>query len=261
MPELPEVEVTCRNVARWLEGRRLARLDVLDEAALKAGDPAAVAGVVIGRPHRRAKLCLVPLGEHVLVVHLRMTGKLVRGAPGRRPPRLRLIPESGPTVVFEDVRRLGQAWLLPATTLPAFLERHAPGAEPWPGRSGGAWLAEALQGKRGPIKPALMDNKRVSGIGNIGASEACWRAGVSPERPVQGISRDEFGRISDGVRGWIEDTIAAEDGEEIVYLQHGGDNPFHVYGRAGEPCPRCGAPIQRTTQSGRATFSCGGCQA
>ena len=260
MPELPEVEVTCRNVARWSAGRRVVGLRVDDPAVLRAGDPAAVEGGLVGPARRRAKLCLVPLGAHVLVVHLRMTGKLVRAAAGRRAPRLRVLLDDGTAIAFEDVRRLGQAWLIPEAELASFVATHAPGAEPWPAPRDGPWLQRALAGKRGPVKPALMDGRRVSGVGNIGASEACWRAGVAPDRAVPQLTAPEWSRLMDGLRGWIEDTLAAEDGEEIVYVQHGGPNPFRVYGQAGAPCPRCASPIERVVQSGRATFRCPGCQ-
>jgi len=261
VPELPEVEVTCRNVARWTQGRRLVRLEVSDPDVLRCGEPAAVAGVRIGPARRRAKLCLIPMGDCVLVVHLRMTGKLVRAAPGRRPPRLQLVLEDGSAIAFEDVRRLGQAWLIEADLLEAFLRVHAPGAEPWPETRDGVWLQAALAGKRGPVKPALMDGARVSGVGNIGASETCWRAGVAPERRVPDLSPGEWDALIEGLRDWVEDTLEAEYGEEIVYVQHGGPNPFRVYGQQGAPCPRCTAPIVRTVQSGRSTFACPRCQA
>jgi len=261
VPELPEVEVTCRNVARWTSARRVRELAVDDPAVLRSGDPTSVVGANVAPAYRRAKLCLIPLGTQVLVVHLRMTGKLVRAGPGRRAPRLRLTLDDGCVVVFEDVRRLGQAWLVLDAELPGFLATHAPGAEPWPVVRDGEWLRAALSGKRGPVKTALMDGRRISGVGNIGASEACWRAAVDPQRRVPDLSPPEWSRLMDGVRGWIGDTIAAEDGDEIVYLQHGGVNPFHVYGRAGAACPRCGAAIARLVQSGRATFHCAGCQA
>lgn len=261
MPELPEVEVTCRNVARWSEGRTLVRLEVSDPDVLRCGDPAAVAGVRMGRAWRRAKLCVIPMGESALVIHLRMTGKLVLAAPGRRPPRLRLALDDGSAVAFEDVRRLGQAWLLDGAELTGFLRTQAPGCEPWPEARDGAWLQSVLAGKRGPVKPALMDGTRVAGVGNIGASETCWRARVAPERRVPDLSPGEWTALIDGLRGWVEDTLAAEDGEEIMYLQQGGANPFRVYGQPGAPCPRCATPIVRSVQSGRATFACPACQA
>ena len=163
-------------------------------------------------------------------------------------------------MVFEDVRRLGQAWLLPEAALGAFLAERAPGGEPWPMPRGGAWLQAALAGKRGPIKPALMDGTRISGVGNIGASEACWRAQVPPDRAAPALVPGDWERLMAGIRGWIDDTLEAESGAEVVYLQEGGDNPFSVYGRAGQACRRCAAPIARSVQSGRATFHCPACQ-
>ena len=260
MPELPEVEVTCRNVARWTAGHRLARLAIDDPAVLRAGDPSVLGDVRVGPAFRRAKLCVIPLGKHVLVIHLRMTGKLVRFHPDRRAPRLRLILADGPTLAFEDVRRLGQAWLLEAPSLDAFFQVHAPGAEPWPEPRDGDWLRAVLAGKRGAIKPSMMDGSRISGVGNIGASESCWHAGLAPERPVPSLDAQDWARLARGLTEWIEATLAAEDGDEIVYVQHGGANPFQVYGRAGDPCRRCGRPIVRSVQSGRATFACAGCQ-
>jgi formamidopyrimidine-DNA glycosylase len=236
MPELPEVEVMARNLARWTRGRTL------------------------GAAHRRAKLCLLPVGDDVLVLHFRMTGKVVPDRERPRPPRLRLRLDPGPNVVFEDVRRLGDAWLVPAGDLSGFLEQHAPGPEPWPSPREGAWLARRLGRGRAAVKPALLDGRRLSGVGNIGAAEACWHAGVDPRTPLSALSPRQHDALMTGIRTWIEDTLAAEVGQEIVYVQHGGPNPFRVYGRAGAACPRCGHPVGRLEQSGRATFWCPGCQ-
>jgi formamidopyrimidine-DNA glycosylase len=261
MPELPEVEVMTRNLALWTAGGRLRRLEVVDPRVLQAGAPESVAGVPFGTPRRHAKLCVLPLGErHALVLHFRMTGKIVVESAGRARPRLRLHRHEGPPIVFEDGRCLGQAWLLHVGELPAFVAKHAPAPEPWPQARSGPWLAACLAGKRAGIKAALMDGRRVAGVGNIGASEACWRAAVDPTTPVPALEPVQWTALMAGIRGWIDDTLAAETGDEIVYLQHGGRNPFQVYGRAGEPCPRCGAGIERLAQAGRSTFWCAGCQ-
>jgi formamidopyrimidine-DNA glycosylase len=188
MPELPEVEVMTRNLARWTAGGRLDRLDVIDPRVLQTGLPESVAGAHFGPPRRHAKLCVLPLGErHVLVLHFRMTGKIVVDSAGLARPRLRLLRDGRPPIVFEDSRCLGQAWLLYGDELQVFLAKHAPAPEPWPRPRDGRWLAACLAGKRAGIKAALMDGRRIAGVGNIGASEACWRARVDPATPDRGI--------------------------------------------------------------------------
>jgi formamidopyrimidine-DNA glycosylase len=124
----------------------------------------------------------------------------------------------------------------------------------------GAGLVAALGGKRA-IKVALMDQDRLAGLGNIHAAEACFRAGVAPQRPGASLSPAEWERLAAAIVAQLEATLAGVDpAEELQYVSEGGDNPFAVYGREGEACPRCGGAVAAETQAGRTTFWCPSCQ-
>jgi formamidopyrimidine-DNA glycosylase len=259
MPELPEVEIMARNLERWTCGLRLSRLEVVDPRVVAGGDPRRAVGHQVRRAWRRAKYAVLDLDDvgH-LVFHFRMTGKVVARSSVAG---ARLWFQAGDQVVgFEDARCLGQIWWVDAGEIGPFFADRGLGPEPWPEPRDGRWWAAQLQGLRGPIKPALMRQDRVAGIGNILGSEACWRARLHPATPVPTLSDADWAQLAAAVHQTIEHTLQAESGEEIVYVNQGGLGSFTVYGRAGEPCPRCGGSIQRMVQSGRGSFFCPGCQ-
>ena len=269
MPELPEVEIMARAMDRWTRGRRLVSLQVQDPTVLSGG-ALSVAGATVRGTRRRAKYVLVDLGAYCLVMHFRMTGKVVALASGeseRAATRLclQLAGEGPQRVCFVDPRRLGATWIVPAGEVDGFFLRRNLGPEPWPERHDGAWWAQALAGLRGPIKPALLCQDRVSGLGNICASESLWRAHIDPRTPVPAMTGAQWERLAAVVPAFIDEVIETEgalhdQAGELSYVNMGGPNPFAVYGRRGQPCPRCGAGLERLVQSGRATFWCPGCQ-
>lgn len=267
MPELPEVEIMTRALGRWIAGRRLAAVDVRDpklELDERAGRR--LAGQVAERAWRRGKYAIVDIAGVHLVLHFRMTGRLQRRDPGQAPAastRLSLVLEGGAAVDFVDPRRLGTVQLLDDAALGDRLSRLGP--EPWPERHDGAWWRERQAGLRGPIKPALLRQDRVAGIGNILACEGLWRAAIDPRRRVPSLADGEWDALATAIPDAIDAVIAVEEPRHdahgsIVYVNQGGDNPFAVYGREHEPCPRCGHPIARRVQSGRGTWWCPGCQ-
>ena len=107
-----------------------------------------------------------------------------------------------------------------------------------------------------------MDQARVAGLGNIAGSEVCFRAGLDPRTPADRLRGHHWQAIGAATRGWIEHTLAAEQGGEIAYVAEarGAPSPFLVYGREGQACPRCGQGLRRIVQARRSTFFCGGCQ-
>lgn len=262
MPELPEVEIMTRNLGRWTQGRTLAQAELIDPTLLQEGDLSALTGTSIGPARRRGKYTILDVGpERMLILHFRMTGKVVLERPGeRRRPRLRLRLTDGTAVIFDDTRRLGQAWVRPRTDEDAFFNARKLGPEPWPEPREGAWWRARFQGARGPIKPALMQQHRVAGLGNIAATEICWRARIDPRRPVPELEADAWDAVAAAVPAFIAHTLDTESGDEIHYLSQGSASPFLAYGRGGAPCRRCGAPIARFTQSGRVTYWCPPCQ-
>ena len=143
--------------------------------------------------------------------------------------------------------------------LDSVIRRVGVGPEPWPEYRSGAWWKERLNGLRGPIKPGLMRQDRVAGLGNIAGSESCYWAGLDPRRLVSSLTNEEWDSLAMGVRRYIETTLDAESDRELVYVTQGGDNPFQVYGqRTG--CPRCEQAVDIIRQSGRTTWFCKGCQ-
>ncbi|MGB0638986.1 MAG: Fpg/Nei family DNA glycosylase [Myxococcota bacterium] len=260
MPELPEVEIMARNLHQWLVGSVIQRVDVLD-AKFDAEALSSIEGSTVVRAWRRAKYAVVDLdSDHHLVFHYRMTGKTVLDPTGRRKARLRLVPEQGCPVAFEDTRRFGEVWVLPSDQMEAFFEQRKLGPEPWPVVRDGSWWSERLSGLKGEIKPALMKQDRVAGLGNIIASEVCYRACVDPRKPVAHLQAEDWQEIAQAVRLVIDRTLVSDGGDEIMYVNMGGENFFAVYGREGSACQLCDTPIERITQSGRSSFFCPNCQ-
>jgi formamidopyrimidine-DNA glycosylase len=260
VPELPEVEIMTRNTRRWLSGQTLVSLDVLDDKLLSSVSAATLSGMEIGEARRRGKYLCLPVGEQVLILHFRMTGKVVLETTPRRYVRARL-RTAAHTVAFMDTRRLGCAWILPATGLSAFFEAIPLGEEPWPMVRNAEWWAARLAGIRSAIKPAMLRQERIAGLGNIAAAEICHRAKLHPARLVPSLTSADYAAIATATPAFIDQVLAVESGPEIHYVNEGAATPapFLVYGRQGEGCA-CGGTVARTVQSGRATFFCPACQ-
>lgn len=272
MPELPEVEIMARNLRRWAVGRRIVQARVecrrLASPPLTAWVRTLPARVTAVR--RRAKVVLLHTDTHILAFHFRMTGKVVAAAPEDR-AHVRLVlsldGDGPPAVVFDDPRRLGTVDAYGGKTVAdGVLVKSGLGPEPWPEARDAGFYEERLGASRSAIKVALLDQKRVAGLGNIAASESLWRARIDPRlRPAQ-LSSSQWSALAAAVPAFIDDTIARESGDEIAYVNSrpgsgtGVESPFDVYRRDGSPCPRCGATIERFVQSGRSTFWCPPCQ-
>ena len=255
MPELAEVEIARRALEARLVGRGPVRPVLRDPRLLRTPDLGPAASVLAVR--RRAKWLVLDLGAWCWTLHLRMTGRLTRSdGPGIRAV---LQPSDGPPVYFEDRRCLGELHGLPRDRLAGWLEARALGDEPWPDARPAAWWQARLGSLRSPVKVALMRQDRVAGLGNIAASEILWRARVDPALPARDVSPQAWDTIGRETVAHLDHLLAVEDAD-ITYVTQGGDNPFQVYGREGEPCPRCGDRIGRQVQSGRSTFACGSCQ-
>jgi formamidopyrimidine-DNA glycosylase len=278
MPELPEVEVLRRTLVPYLEGETVTRVEVRAERLREPLDAAAFARDAAGRRvlglRRRAKYLLVDLdGGTTLVVHLGMSGRLTvrqAGDAAARPHEHLVVHlASGRRLSFVDPRRFGQAFTLPTAALGDDRRFRHLGVEPLPAGEGGGLdgelLRRAARGRSGPVKPFLMDATVVVGVGNIYASEALFDAGIHPKRSVARISAARWRCLAEAVRRVLERAIE-QGGTTLNDFQDAAGNAGYfqvslaVYGREGEPCPRCGTPIRRLTQVGRATFYCPKCQ-
>jgi formamidopyrimidine-DNA glycosylase len=274
MPELPEVEIAARNLRRWAEGRRVESAQA-DPAARRLFRPGSAAGFVrevAGRSvesvHRIGKQLLVTLSGNPplgVVSHLGMTGKWVRRGPGDPPPshsRARLFLEDGAVLHYRDPRLFGRLRLVPGARFAEVPEVAALGPDPLQAGVDPGRLAAAFARTRRPVKVAMLDQRLLPGVGNIQASEALFRARVDPRRRASFLSRAEVRRLAGAVVASVKEAIAREDGPEVAYVEEpGAENPFAVYARDGERCPRCRrSRIHRIVQAQRSTFYCPRCQ-
>ena len=268
MPELPEVEFARRSLEKWLVGEKLARVEADKSRILRGSTPAALeklAGHVVLGVERRGKQLLVRLdGGAGLLGHLGMTGKFELQRPGGpevRWSRARLGRGDGAVVHYRDPRMLG---LLRPGAL-AELEASASwadlGPDAWETKLTGALLKERLGKRKKSIKEALLDQTALAGIGNIQATEALWKAKLAPAQRADRLSTNDFAALAKAIRWSLERTLGAESGETITYVEENpAENPFTIYGRAGEKCPRCKTVLKKKTIGGRTTAFCPKCQ-
>lgn len=268
MPELPEVEVTRRGIASRVAGQRLDYA-VLRAPTLRYPVPAGLAQTLAGRSlvavKRRGKYLLLDVdGGHVLI-HLGMSGSLRFVAPDEAPARHDHADfVFGDSVLrFTDPRRFGAIlWLAGDPLQHPLLARL--GIEPLTPEFTGHWLQQALRGKAVGIKPALMEGALVVGVGNIYAAESLFDAGIDPRRPAGRVSRARLERLTPIIQQTLEAAIAAGGSTLRDFCGPEGMGDFQVqhkvYGRAGEPCVQCGAPIKVIRQGQRSTYFCPACQ-
>lgn len=275
MPELPEVEVCRRGLLPELVGARILGTTIRQPKLrheVPADLPDLLAGSHILNVRRRGKYLLIDCTQAngssgCLIVHLGMSGNL-RFAPIGAPPGKHDhvdIQLEKFILRYGDPRRFGLI-LWQAGDNP---EQHpllaCMGIEPLSEDFTVDWLFAANSKRSGPIKPALMDSHSVVGIGNIYASESLFRAGISPLRPANKISRQRYARLVPAIRETLQDAIAAGGSTIRDYVHSdGGAGCFQVdwavYDRAGQSCQRCGGHIKQIRQAGRSTFYCPSCQ-
>jgi len=274
VPELPEVETIVRELAPRLEGfkiaqARLAKSDVLRRVS-KARLLRTLKGNGFEEVGRRAKHAVFRLTSgHRLVVQPRMTGSLVvyeRPLTKDEAKYAVLICtlEDGRLFVYRDVRRLGTVWLLDETGWATYTDRIGP--EPLGETFTPFVFAERLEGTRAAIKKAIMDQRRVAGVGNIYANEALFQAGIDPSKPTNRLSLDEFARLHAAVTDVLWRAVDAS-GTTVRDYRTGVGEPgrfqfeLKVYGRGGERCITCGRRLVTThTIDLRATTFCPTCQ-
>lgn len=272
MPELPEVETVRRALEPVLTGRRLVRVEITDSRLVRPLEPLQVAaeleGERVAAVERRGKYLIVRFeSARSLLIHLRMTGSLRHAPAGTLaddPHRRAVVRlDDGSDVAYRDVRRFG-TWLVlePGELAPYLAARLGP--EPL-GPLTAARLADRFARRRAPIKAVLLDQRTLAGVGNIYADEALWHAGVHPLRPAAGLDGEEAARIHRGVRRVLRAGIERQGASLRDYVQLDGtggtmQDEFHAYGREGEPCDRCGAPIEKIRVAGRGTWYCPHCQ-
>lgn len=216
---------------------------------------------------RRGKFLVVPLslGDD-LIIHLGMTGVL-SAEPSPKHVRVKLTLDEGPNpeVYFQDVRRFGRFLVVPSGLYEGLPTLDKMGPEPLEPGFTDAGFYRALQASAMPVKPYLLSQRPVSGVGNIYADEALWMAKLHPLVPAKAISKAKAYSLAAAIREVLRASIAAKgttlqdyrtvNGEVGGYLER-----LRVYGHEGDPCPRCGRPISKTVVAGRGTHFCGHCQ-
>jgi formamidopyrimidine-DNA glycosylase len=257
MPELPEVEAALEVLRTRARGRTIVRMRVLHPALrrrLKPTQVRALVGARIARVERRGKHQLLHLDDgRILHAHFRMNGDWMLAETGGALPRFAravLDFEDGSSLVFVDSRALGT------------IDVHPAGAELdlglGPDAADPEWTAEqfaaALRPRRGPIKPALLDQRLVAGLGNIYAAESLWRARISPFAPCNSLDGAQISALRKAIDAvLVRATGSRYTDDDTVTLD--------VYDREGLPCRRCRTTIERVVQAGRSTYYCPRCQA
>jgi formamidopyrimidine-DNA glycosylase len=295
MPELPEVETVRRGLERWVAGRTLSEVEIRHPRAVRRHLPGAaelsarLIGARIGSPARRGKFLWLPLsggaenmrpspgaGGACLVVHLGMSGQLLvqpPGTPDERHLHIRFrFDDGGSELRFVDQRTFGG--VLPDTLVPA-----GDGAgdlvpatvahiarDPVDPAFEDAAFVRRLRRRDSAIKRALLDQTLISGIGNIYADEALWRARLHGGRPARLATTAQATALLGQVREVLAESLAAGGTSfDALYVNVNGQSGYFtralaVYGQEGRPCPRCGTAIRRLAFMNRSSFFCPSCQ-
>lgn len=266
MPELPEVEFARKSWERWLSRRAVVRTEAAQTRAFRGASRAdflALRGR-LRSAERKGKYLLLAFEENRgLLAHLGMTGKFVRRAAGTHEPfsRARFVLDDGSVIHFHDPRRFGRLEPAPAEALWSLPTIQALGIDPVNDGLTAAQLEGAVGDSRQELKVALMDQGRIAGLGNIHAAEALYRAKLHPARLPGTLWPDEWRRLARAIHATLDFALRVEDGDEIAYVEEpGSENPFLIYGRAGEKCPRCKGRVRSFVQGGRTTHFCPKCQ-
>jgi formamidopyrimidine-DNA glycosylase len=269
MPELPEVEHAARSLRAWLAGAPILRAEADATRVLRGGSrrafARALAGRTLDRVERRGKVLLLFFdGDVGVLSHLGMTGKWVRRAaadPVPRFTRARLDLADGGAVHYCDPRMFGRLAVHRAAELPALPEIRALGPDPLADGIDPAALHAALARTSRAVKAALLDQRVIAGVGNIYATEALFHARVHPARAGRTLTRREVARLAEGLDRTFAAALARL-GDEAVYLSDGTHvaNPFVIYDRAGDPCPRCRRVLEKMLIGGRTSAFCARCQ-
>jgi formamidopyrimidine-DNA glycosylase len=263
VPELPEVETVRRQLEPLVIGRRV--VEAWGHPSPKFSGAVLASGARIDAVGRRGKYLVAPLDDgHELVVHLGMTGQL-RLRPGDLDPYVRAwwALDDGRVLELRDVRRFGRVGVVRAGEYHSLPTLATQGPEPWDGAldDGGLW--RALRRSKARVKTQLLSQRPLAGVGNIYADEALWRAGVHPAR--RSVTRAEADRLLLALREVLEQGIANGGTTLRDYRTVDGGTgrnqlELGCYGRAGEPCVRCGTELRRTVIDARGTTHCPTCQ-
>jgi formamidopyrimidine-DNA glycosylase len=269
MPELPEVETIVRGlrgplVGRQFTGVRVGWANLIARPAVEEFKYRLVGQRILNVKRRGKYLIFALSGGQSLIVHLRMTGRLLiknRGDELDKHDHLILELDDGRELRFNEMRKLGRAYLVDDEDEVV----GGLGPEPLDDDFAPADFAALLSGRRGMIKPLLLNQRFMAGVGNIYADEALFSARIHPERRADTLTAEEIERLYRAIRQVLAQGIQNRGTTFSDYLDaegREGENQeyLEVFRRAGQPCPRCGTPIKRTVVGGRGTYFCPRCQ-
>jgi len=268
MPELPEVETSRRGIAPYLVGQTILHL-VVRNSRLRwpvSTELLELSDKPILSVQRRAKYLLVELPDGWIIIHLGMSGRLrvlPEGSEPQKHDHIDMVLDNGYLLRYTDPRRFG-AWLWCASLAQSSVLAHL-GPEPLTEAFSADYLHEKCKNKKLAIKPWLMDNKLVVGVGNIYASESLFDAGIHPDRAANSLSVLEAQRLVDAIKRVLARAIEQGGTTLRDFLQSDGKPGYfaqqlQVYGRAAEPCNRCGCMIESKKHGQRSSFFCSHCQ-
>jgi formamidopyrimidine-DNA glycosylase len=275
MPELPEVELVARSLAKLTTGRRILAAELLRPRLAPDTSPREFArmlkGARIESVGRRGKHILLMLdNDRVLIVHLRMTGRflyLASDAPLPKFSHAVFYLDDERRLVFSDQRHFGMMKIVQRATLEETKELRSLAPEPFSALFTPAYLHAALSGSRRTLKETLLDQKKVTGLGNIYAAEVMFLARVNPFLPAAEVSKRRVPRLHRAILDIFRESLAHGstlniDPENIdgSYYSGGYEGRWRVYDREGEPCQICSARIRRLAHAGRSTYFCPRCQ-
>ncbi|MEO6146858.1 MAG: bifunctional DNA-formamidopyrimidine glycosylase/DNA-(apurinic or apyrimidinic site) lyase [Sulfuriferula sp.] len=270
MPELPEVETTCRGLAPHCTGQRIVTA-VVRNPKLRWPIPANLAQLVAGQPilglTRRAKYLIMALPHGSIILHLGMSGSLRimdNNSPAGVHDHIDLVLGNGTCIRLRDPRRFGAVlWTQNDVLRHPLLENLGP--EPFSELFDGHYLHSHSRGRKVPIKTFLMDNHVVVGVGNIYANEALFHAGIRPTTPAGRVSLVRYVKLAAAIRTTLERAIEAGGSTLRDFVNSSGEagyfqQQYMVYGRTGESCRLCTHGIKHIRQGQRSTFFCQHCQ-
>lgn len=268
MPELPEVETIRRDLIRDVKGKKIKDVEILNPRLIKEPGPSEfkrrIKGATFKDFFRRAKVLAMKLstGEY-LVVHLRMTGQLIYSTQKEPKARVVFVLSGGRYLSFNDQRLFAELRLVKDWQKLKFVQEL--GIEPLEKEFTAQKFKEMLGDKKTKVKPLLMDQTFIGGIGNLYAQEALFLAGILPTRPANKLKDEEVKRLHRAIQKVLQDAIQYRGSSVDEYVNgRGKKGDYHlrlkVYGRQGRPCVKCKSSIKKISLGGRGTCFCPKCQ-
>jgi formamidopyrimidine-DNA glycosylase len=266
MPELPEVEFARRQVERWARLSPLLEFEVERTSRLfrdcRPADLLRVKGALVFAKRKGKQLWFQFQEGPSVMIHLGMTGKFLKRSDHQTPPKFskcRLTLKSGEVIHFCDMRMFGKVDVVEASVAQKSFD--ALGIDMLAESLNPTSVRDALVSAKQDLKVALLDQSRLAGLGNIHAAEALFRAKLSPFAKASQLTSPQWKRLTLGIQAAIAFALEKNGtGEELVYVEEGGANPFLIYGRAGMPCTACKQEVQSSVQAQRTTHFCSTCQ-